>query len=596
MRFIKNKNFKFILNVLKKHPFYLLGFMLITSVWAIDLSLRPYLLKRIVNNLISANATTAFVFWGIAYVLSNLLVSLFSFVNETISLKSTPAIKKHTLCVLMQRFLTQPWDSIKNGPVGSINNKLNEVVEGITNLFILCFNKIFGGVLALLIAIFALWTVDTIFGFIALCWVVLYVLLFTGQFNRLKTLSRITTGGRSKFAAFIVDVLSNMKLVHLVNTADREVKNLQTIYARFVKKEKKLNRYIRNLNLSQGAFVVFLQGMCLYFLVAKLKSLSITPGDFVFILTLNTSIALCSRNLAQYWQEFIQTFGAITKNLDSFLDEDSKVFLLSTKNTIRALSSKANDPMIKISNLEFKYKNSASKLQIKKLTIYPGEKIALVGVSGSGKSTLAGVLTGMLSPQKGSIKLNGESTNHMTRADFNSLVSLIPQNQAMFNRTIKENICYGNDEVTFKQMIEAATKSSAHDFIMELPQQYYQNTGEKGLKLSGGEAQRLTLARVFLSKAPLLILDEATNQLDVLNEKKFLSNLLMHCCNKTIIFITHKLHNISNFEKVILVKEGAIIGVGKHIELLEKNVFYQGLWNSQNHLQQTTERTLEKYV
>jgi ATP-binding cassette subfamily B protein len=215
------------------------------------------------------------------------------------------------------------------------------------------------------------------------------------------------------------------------------------------------------------------------------------------------------------------------------------------------------------------------------LTIAPGQKVALVGISGAGKSTLIKLLFRQYDPISGVISIDGLNIKNLTLASLRAALSLVPQDPALFHRTLRENIRYGKQDATDEEVEMAAKLAHCDEFIENLPQKYDTLVGERGVKLSGGERQRVAIARAFLRNSPILVLDEATSSLDSHSEEKIQDSLMKLMEGKTTIIIAHRLSTIRRMDRIIVLKEGGILEDGTHDELLLKDGVYANLWNVQ---------------
>jgi ATP-binding cassette subfamily B protein len=215
------------------------------------------------------------------------------------------------------------------------------------------------------------------------------------------------------------------------------------------------------------------------------------------------------------------------------------------------------------------------------LNIKAGEKVALVGPSGSGKSSLTKLLFRFLDPQQGKISFDGIDAMAFTRQSLRQQISMVPQQPDLFHRSIKDNITLGSD-ISEQQLIEAAQKSCSLEFIENLPKQFDTLVGERGIKLSGGEKQRIAIARAFLEDAPIVVLDEATSALDSLTEKQIQVAIFNLIRDKTAIVIAHRLSTILKMDRIIVLDHGSILEQGTHQQLLERKGKYFEMWQHQS--------------
>jgi subfamily B ATP-binding cassette protein MsbA len=237
---------------------------------------------------------------------------------------------------------------------------------------------------------------------------------------------------------------------------------------------------------------------------------------------------------------------------------------------------------IKFENVSFKYKNSENDiLKSINLEIVGGKMNALVGHSGAGKSTILNLIPRFFNASEGNIYIDGQSIYKSKIESLRKNISLVSQDTTLFDDTIKNNIAYANTNATEEQILEAAKNSFANEFIEKLPQGYDTRIGEDGVRLSGGEKQRLSIARAILKKTPLILLDEATSSLDAETESKIQKGLSYLTKNKTTLVIAHRLSTILNSEKIFVIDKGQIIGEGTHEELLKISPIYKNFYEKQ---------------
>jgi ATP-binding cassette subfamily B multidrug efflux pump len=242
---------------------------------------------------------------------------------------------------------------------------------------------------------------------------------------------------------------------------------------------------------------------------------------------------------------------------------------------------------IAIDHVSHHYGRGAGGLDRVSLTIEPGEKIGLVGRSGAGKSTLVKLLLRFYDPEGGRILIDGQDVTEVTQASLRARIGMVQQDSSLLHRSVRENILYGNRGATEAEMIEAARRAEAHDFIATLQdpagrQGYDAQVGERGVKLSGGQRQRVAIARVILKDAPILVLDEATSALDSEAEAAIQSTLYGVMEGKTVIAIAHRLSTIARMDRIVVMDDGRIVEQGSHADLLARGGLYARFWARQS--------------
>jgi subfamily B ATP-binding cassette protein MsbA len=235
---------------------------------------------------------------------------------------------------------------------------------------------------------------------------------------------------------------------------------------------------------------------------------------------------------------------------------------------------------IEFKNISFAYENEEVLSGID-LTVQPGEAIALVGRTGAGKSTLVNLLLRFYDPVRGGILIDGQDLRGVTLKSLRERIAIVPQEIALFQGTIRENIAYGKPDASFEEIIAAATLANIHNFISALPNGYETQVGERGAKLSGGERQRIAIARAILRDPKILILDEATSSLDAETEVLIRDALEKLMKGRTTFIIAHRLYTVEKADRVVVLDKGKIVEIGPHKELLAKGGLYRYLYEIQ---------------
>jgi ATP-binding cassette subfamily B protein len=236
---------------------------------------------------------------------------------------------------------------------------------------------------------------------------------------------------------------------------------------------------------------------------------------------------------------------------------------------------------IRFENVRFGYEPDREILKGIDLDVPPGATIAMVGPSGAGKSTLSRLLFRFYDPTGGRITIDGQDIAAVTQASLRRAIGIVPQDTVLFNDTIGYNIGYGSDGATQEQIEEAARGAAIHDFIASLPETYQAKVGERGLKLSGGEKQRIAIARTLLKDPPILILDEATSALDSRTEAAIQETLSGVAARRTSIVIAHRLSTVVDADQILVLDQGRLVERGTHGQLLRKGGLYAEMWERQ---------------
>ena len=299
----------------------------------------------------------------------------------------------------------------------------------------------------------------------------------------------------------------------------------------------------------------------------------ITPADFMaYILYISTLMATIRRIV-----EFAEQFQRGLTGIDRFFEVmDVEPDIKDSKD---AKSLKHINGDIELKNVNFAYADDPNTpvLENVNLKIHAGESVALVGPSGGGKSTICNLIPRFYDVTGGSVTIDGIDVRTVKQADLRKKIGMVQQDVYLFSGTIYDNIRYGRPDASYEEVVEAAKKAGAHDFIMKTPDGYNTYVGERGVRLSGGQKQRISIARVFLKNPPILILDEATSALDNESERLVQESLQRLSHGRTVLTIAHRLSTVRAADLIVVLTENGIAEKGTHDELIKKDGVYAGL-------------------
>ena len=319
----------------------------------------------------------------------------------------------------------------------------------------------------------------------------------------------------------------------------------------------------------------------LYTGISQVINADLTLGSYMAFTTLAGYFMEPVSNLVSL-QLSIQEANISMRRLSEILDYEREIGMDegSDENNLYQEIDKI-DGEINVSNVTFAYGNRKPALKNVSFTIPKGKKVALVGSSGSGKSTMAKLLLKYYEPQEGEITIDGVDIQEYRNDSLRRAISYVPQNIELFSKSIYDNICVSRQSATLEEVKEAAKAADAHEFIKRLPMQYYTYLEEAGNGLSGGEKQRIALARAFLKENEFYIMDESTSNLDFATENIIFDMIYNKFRNKSMLIIAHRLATVKNCDVIIVLDKGEIVEQGTHEELLEKQGEYYRLWEMQ---------------
>jgi ATP-binding cassette subfamily B protein len=304
----------------------------------------------------------------------------------------------------------------------------------------------------------------------------------------------------------------------------------------------------------------------------------ISAGTLVMMFTYTYSLTMQFNRINSMFQTINRGFGD-AHDMVQVLDEPQMVADVSGAKDIQITRGS-----IEFESLSFGYEDADANTLVFDnlcLKINAGERVGLVGRSGSGKSTLTKILLRLSDVQAGRILIDGQDISKVTQVSLRSQIAYVPQEPMLFHRSIRDNIAYGKPSATEEEIVEAARRASALEFIETLPRGLDTVTGERGVKLSGGQRQRIAIARTILADTPVLVLDEATSALDSESEKLIQDALANLMCERTSIVIAHRLSTVATLDRIIVLSDGKVIEDGAHKELLEAGGEYAQLWARQ---------------
>lgn len=381
-----------------------------------------------------------------------------------------------------------------------------------------------------------------------------------------------------------VDSLLNYETVKYFGNEDLEARRFDSSMARY---EKAAIRTYTSLGvLNTGQAVIFTVGtvICMLLAARDVASGALTIGGFVMINAILMQLYLPLNFMGMVYREIKQ--GLIDlETMFALLQEPAEIVDRPGAKPLRVDRGE-----VKFDNVSFAYDPDRQILKNISFTVPAGKMVAIVGPSGAGKSTISRILFRFYELSGGKVTIDGQNISDVTQSSLRAVIGMVPQDTVLFNDTIEYNIRYGRPDATEREVRDAARLAQIHDFIMTLPQGYDSLVGERGLKLSGGEKQRVAIARTILKAPPILMLDEATSALDSHTEKDIQDALERVARERTSLVIAHRLSTVVHADNIIVLDHGEIVEQGTHVELLARRGLYASLWTRQREADEARER------
>ncbi|HEX4069361.1 MAG TPA: ABC transporter ATP-binding protein [Candidatus Babeliales bacterium] len=568
----------FINVVIKPFRTYIAGMVFIALTWALLINVQPYIVKLILNEAMNGDHGTLFdqLVWLMGLYLLSECIYVFIFrLYDWLTIQLRPTLKKHISLILMNYMMDQSHSFYQRQFAGNLAARVVDISKGIPDILRIVIDRLLACSLMLLFALYNISRIHMKFTIALGLWLFVFlgisiVLVFRNQY-----LAYQVADARAIWMGSIVDVLTNMMSVRLFAGKKFENRYLTCVAQDSVERDQKRDWFFLKLHAFQGGSFLIFQAICFWWLLIGLVNKTLTPGDFVLVLTLNLHIIENFWNIAKDMRDFWEKLGDVVQGLT----------IIQTPIEIQDKPDAKNLAVTKgeivFENVQFQYHNAESLFEHRSVDIKPGQKVGLVGYSGSGKSTFVNLILRLFDVTQGNITIDNQNIRDVTQDSLHEAIGMIPQDPSLFHRSIYENILYGRRNATQQEVIEAAKRAYAHEFIVTLSGGYDTQVGERGVRLSGGQRQRIAIARAILKNAPILILDEATSQLDSIIEAEIQDSLWDLMQDKTTLIIAHRLSTLLYMDRILVFDQGTIVEDGSHEELLEKNGLYKKLWEAQ---------------
>ncbi len=539
------------------------------------LSLEPILLRDLVRALEASTRNPAHAYWLFTLIVIIWFASLAcNRLRDYIELRTSPELRLTSQMRLFEWLDQHNSDFFRAHHGANLAQKIKQSGTAVLVLIDIIFDHQVRLLTALAMAIWTLWSVPPYFLVALMTWLSVFIPLSWWFTRKILPISESFGEAASHSSGVLADIAGNMDAVRSFGQHDNE----RLRFRDSLEREKRASLNVRwflivmNSGLYGGQilFQAAFMGLAVY---AHIQG-QLGIAELVMVTSLSAILLTSVWGLTQNLQGFYDQSGILKATLNTIAQPHTVFY----KRGAPALS--CTNGSIELRGVHFSYGNHIVFRDLN-LTIDPKEKVGIVGPSGAGKSTLFKLIQRQFDPQSGIVLIDGQDLRHVSAQSIAHAITEVPQEPALFHRSLKENILYGNPGASPQQLALATKQARCEDFISARPEGIHAVVGERGLRLSGGERQRIALARAFLKNSPIMFLDEATSSIDSENEALIQAALAEICANRTVLVIAHRLPTVQAMDKIIVLDQGNIIDSGDHFALLGRCKIYASLWGHQ---------------
>ena len=545
----------------------------------------PIVLKDLIDSLnINVNSPQALLVVPlgiiVAYGLLRIFASVFTELREALFAKVTQNAVRKVALQVFEHLHSLALSFHLARQTGGVSRDIERGTRGIQSLISYSLYSILPTLIEFCLVLgYLAYSYDIWFAAITLVALVIYI-IFTVVVTEWRTHFRRTMNDMdSKANQKAIDSLLNFETVKYFGNEAFEASRYDENLLRYQSAAVKSQKTLAVLNLGQQIIIAVGLMLILWRATVGVVNGTMTLGDLVLVNTLMIQLYIPLNFLGVIYREIKQSLTDMDR-MFSLLNTDKEIADSPDAKTLQ-IENHDRGPDVRFEHVSFHYDAKREILRDVSFNIPAGTITAVVGQSGAGKSTLARLLFRFYDVQSGKILIDGQNIQNVTQTSLRKAIGIVPQDTVLFNDTIGYNIAYGNPSATMEEVQEAARAAQIDGFIKRLPDGYDTQVGERGLKLSGGEKQRVAIARTLLKKPAMLIFDEATSALDSKTERAFQEELLSLAKNRTTLIIAHRLSTIIHADQILVMDHGQIVEHGTHEELLAVKGKYAEMWQMQ---------------
>lgn len=542
---------QFVAHYLNENRLYVTGFIVVAIIWSIEISLSPFVLKKIYENM-HANDKWMLIQYMTIYVgitlIMNVNFRVYNYLNYSLYARLKNTIRYDMLAYLLNHSCSY----IESQQPGKLNKQLQDMSNYIEDLIQIPLIVFIPRISALIVAMTSIAVVvGKNYAILLAVWSIFFVGVSYQRALYAHKYSTKVAKNHAHLNGFVTECIYHAlpikifdRRMFMLNKLNTHADTLQETYIN-------LERYSLVSNALQSLLNSMLIGLMFTLMFWAVQDKQLDPGDAIFLISVIGSFSSAIFSLGQDILRFAKVIGYCESALGFMVKKQQEKRTTSYK--------KPKKHSITLENITYKISKNQTLLNHVNLHIKQGDKVGIIGYSGDGKSTILKLITRVTKPHKGKILIDNVDINYLTREDLASIVCMVPQNSALFSDSILENIRFARPSATNDEVKKAAKKALCYDFIDNLPHGIYTKLGAHGIQLSGGQLQRIALARVIIKNAPIVLFDEATSALDSITEARLQKAMNNYLKDKTLIAVAHKLNTLENMNKLVVIEEGSMV-------------------------------------